>query len=211
MSPAIREKHGFIDKYIGDAIMALFPYESFYAVEASVLMHKTLTVLNEKLKQSTNGKLSINIGVGLHRGKLILGTVGEKQRMDSTVISDAVNVASRLQDLTKSLGVTILASQQVIESIQGRDFSYRFLGRLRIRGREEKMNIFEILDGESERSRDAKMESQEIMTQGIVAYRSRKLQEALNMFEQVLKKNPQDLAAVYYRTLCLKRQSIEQP
>ncbi len=129
--------------------------------------------------------------------------------MDSTVISDAVNIASRLQDLTKRLGATILVSQQVIESIEDRGFSYRFLGKLRIRGREEKNNIFEILDGENARSRDAKMESQGAMTQGIEAYRSQKFQEALKIFGEVLKKNPQDAAAAYYRARSLKGQSIE--
>lgn len=94
MAPIIAQHHGFIDKYIGDAIMALFPTDAEEALNASIAMLKTLTTYNKILQK--NNLAPINIGIGLNTGRLMLGTVGGKNRMDGTVISDAVNLASRI-------------------------------------------------------------------------------------------------------------------
>ena len=91
MGPAIREHDGFIDKYIGDAIMALFetPDE---AVCSAIEMYQRLHHYNERRR--SQGDFSVHMGVGIHEGSLMLGTIGEEQRMETTVISDAVNLAS---------------------------------------------------------------------------------------------------------------------
>ena len=95
ISPIVRMNKGFIDKYIGDSIMALFPNEA----DDAVAMQKAMAQFNEKF--IAPGTPSIRIGVGVHIGKLMLGVIGESQRMETTVISDAVNVASRLERLTR--------------------------------------------------------------------------------------------------------------
>ncbi|MEG3844496.1 ATP-binding protein, partial [Microcoleus sp. herbarium14] len=99
VSPAIRKNHGFIDKYIGDAVMALFPTFPEDGVRAAIDMQQEVNFFNEQREK--NGLFPIKIGVGLHAGNLMLGTIGERERMESTVIADAVNLASRLEGLTK--------------------------------------------------------------------------------------------------------------
>jgi class 3 adenylate cyclase len=99
MEPIILKHHGFIDKYIGDAIMALFPTTVDDAVRGSISMLQTLNQYNNLLQRA--GYPAIKIGIGLNTGPLILGTVGGQNRMDGTVISDAVNISARIENLTK--------------------------------------------------------------------------------------------------------------
>ena len=98
MCPTIREHMGFVDKYLGDGIMALFPRGADDAVQAAIAMRTQLARFNEA--RSRTGKRPIRIGTGLHSGLLMLGTIGETERMEVTVISDAVNLASRVEQLT---------------------------------------------------------------------------------------------------------------
>src|SRR5690606_11054959 len=99
VSPVIREHGGFIDKFIGDAIMALFPGPADQAVTAAVAMMDALKSLN--IDRELKGLEPIRVGTGLHTGELMLGTIGEEMRMEGTVISDVVNTASRMEGLTK--------------------------------------------------------------------------------------------------------------
>ncbi|MEG3972906.1 AAA family ATPase, partial [Microcoleus sp. T2B6] len=100
MEPVINENNGFIDKYIGDAIMALFSGEANNAVKAGIAMLHCLVEYNQNRANSGYGP--IQIGIGINTGTLMLGTVGGQNRMEGTVISDAVNLASRVESLTKN-------------------------------------------------------------------------------------------------------------
>ena len=100
VGPVIRNHRGFIDKYIGDAVMALFPEDPADALHAAIAMQRFVREFNEQ--RLVEGRPEIRIGVGLHHGRVMLGTIGEDKRLEGTVISDAVNIASRLEGLTKS-------------------------------------------------------------------------------------------------------------
>ncbi|MGB5967933.1 MAG: adenylate/guanylate cyclase domain-containing protein [Spirulinaceae cyanobacterium] len=102
----------FPDKYIGDAIMALFSTEADNAVQAAIAMLETLKDYNQTRQRPDRKPLKI--GIGINTGSLMIGTVGGAKRMDSTVISDAVNLASRIEGLTKNYGVSLLISQQTL-------------------------------------------------------------------------------------------------
>jgi signal transduction histidine kinase/DNA-binding response OmpR family regulator len=115
VGPCIREHRGFIDKYLGDGIMALFPESPVDAVEAALAMQVQLDEFNTH--RATEGYPPIKIGIGLHTGSLILGTIGEEKRMEGTVISDAVNLASRLEGLTKWYGCTLIISEQTLKAL----------------------------------------------------------------------------------------------
>ncbi|TAF33592.1 MAG: response regulator, partial [Oscillatoriales cyanobacterium] len=106
MEPLIVENRGFIDKYIGDAIMALFSEGADDAVRAGIAMLHALVEYNQE--RASAGYIPIKIGVGINTGSLMLGIVGGPSRMDGTVISDAVNLASRIESLTKKYGVSLL-------------------------------------------------------------------------------------------------------
>lgn len=109
MQPVINQHHGFIDKYIGDAIMALFSGDADNAVQAGIAMLQKLAEYNQSRQRS--GYVPIQIGIGINTGLLMLGTVGGEERMDGTVISDAVNRASRIEGMTKMYGATLLITE----------------------------------------------------------------------------------------------------
>ncbi len=144
IGPIIRKNNGFIDKYIGDAIMALFPESVDDAVSAAIDMQKQVGEFNE-LRKLSEGE-PIQIGVGIHTGKLMLGTIGEYSRFETTVIADAVNVASRLEGLNKKLRTDIIISRDVFDKLKEKDrFPVRKIGRIRIKGKDDPVSILEVL------------------------------------------------------------------
>lgn len=136
IGPVIRKNNGFIDKYIGDAVMALFPGSPSDAVRAAIEMLETV----EKYNKTIKGPL-MKIGIGIHTGKTMLGIIGEFERIESTVISDAVNTASRLEGLTKELKHPIVFSETVANYISD-EFQIKSLGEIKVRGKEKSMKVY---------------------------------------------------------------------
>ena len=150
VSPLIRQNKGFIDKFIGDAIMALYPEDATHAIRSAIEMHQAVNNFNATVR-IPNNQIPMRIGIGLHKGKLIMGTVGEEKRMDSTVISDAVNLSSRLESLTKVFGVKIIIirkNSRRISHILMSIFKSRYLGRVQVKGKQQAINIVEIYEGD---------------------------------------------------------------
>lgn len=116
MAPVIRKNNGFVDKFIGDAIMALYPNNADNALQCALDMRKALQQYNQE--RAKQGKSPIDIGIGINTGLLMLGIVGEKNRMNATVISDAVNIASRIETLTKSYKTPILISEDTFKNLK---------------------------------------------------------------------------------------------
>lgn len=142
MVPAIEKNGGLIDKYIGDAIMALYPDSADSALAAALAMQDAVLRLNDNRPL---GQEPIQIGIGIHRGRLMLGTVGDKNRIDVTVISDAVNVASRLESLTKEKGEAIIVSSDVVRALKNPEsFSLKQLGTTSIKGRVNAVEIWAV-------------------------------------------------------------------
>ncbi|MFW5710753.1 MAG: adenylate/guanylate cyclase domain-containing protein [Spirochaetota bacterium] len=143
MGPIIRDHHGFVDKYMGDGIMALFPDRAEDAVEAAIHLREELVRYNHD-----RGKMDyqpINFGVGLHTGDLMLGTIGENRRMDGTVISDAVNLASRIEALTKKLAIGIAVSEATYACLASPDsYEIRYVGKEWVKGKSKEISIFEV-------------------------------------------------------------------
>lgn len=191
MSPIIRQHHGFIDKYIGDGIMALFLKEPDDAVRAAIAMRTEVTLYNSH-RQNCDYE-PIRIGIGLHTGNLMLGIIGEKERMQGTVIADAVNLASRLESLTKRYRASIVISGQVLDRLQNLgEYTYRFLDKVRVKGKKEPVSIFEILDGEPEAVLAMRERTRADFEAGIVLYYERKFAEASEKFNNALRQNPED-------------------
>jgi adenylate cyclase len=146
VAPYIVKNRGFIDKYIGDGIMAIFPESPFDALDSAIEMFQALELINEE--RSKRGKEIIAIGIGIHTGEAIIGTVGALERMEGTVISDVVNLASRLESLTKELGAKILISKDVFDSLPDQDtYHHRYLGQIEIKGKSKKVKIWEVFVG----------------------------------------------------------------
>lgn len=147
MSDVIEAHHGVIDKYIGDAIMALFgaPVElddaPQQAVEAALDMVEALNQLNKELQQEK--RTPIEIGIGVNTGQVVAGNMGSSHRMNYTVIGDCVNLASRLEGLTRYFGVSIIVSETT--ALACPDIPFRQLGRVQVKGKKISIAIFEPL------------------------------------------------------------------
>lgn len=153
MGKVIDEAGGFIDKYIGDAIMALFDDEATdSALQAAIAMQQALDKFNYERCQGEgespiqNGLPIISVGIGIHRGTVVMGTVGFTSRMDSTVIGDAVNVASRIEGLTKQYECEILITESVVKSLSHPElFSLRLVDKsVKVKGKDEAISIYEL-------------------------------------------------------------------
>ena len=142
MDPPVHTNGGFIDKYIGDAVMALFVDAADGAVAAAVEMTGSLRRFN-----ADRDGPQLRMSIGLHAGPVVLGTIGSVQRMDTTVIGDTVNTASRLERLTKPYGAAVLLSGAVRDRLRdpGR-FTFREVGRVRAKGKREPVTVHEVLD-----------------------------------------------------------------
>jgi predicted ATPase/class 3 adenylate cyclase/tRNA A-37 threonylcarbamoyl transferase component Bud32 len=156
ISPVIREHQGFIDKYIGDAIMALFSGGADNAVKAGIAMLNKLVEYNQH--RTNSGYKPIQIGIGINTGLLMLGTVGEPNRMDGTVISDAVNLASRTEGLTKNYGVSLLITHETFKRLRNpRDYAIRRIDEVKVKGKSEYVTIYEVFDADPPELKAAKL------------------------------------------------------
>jgi class 3 adenylate cyclase len=201
MEPVIRRNNGFIDKFIGDSIMALFHESVDDAIDAAIEMRKTLSKFNAD--RTDVGTTPIDSGIGIHTGNLMLGVVGGEGRIDGTVISDAVNLASRLEGLTKIYKTSIIISEDSLIKLKNPGkYNFRFLDVARVKGKKEAVYIFEVLDGEPEEVRILKIETKELFGKGIDAYKNRKFKDAIEIFTEVVKVNPMDAAAAFYINRC---------
>lgn len=191
VSPVIREHNGFIDKYIGDAIMALFPKSSADAIRAAIAMQHQLSTFNEKIAHQ--GYPAINIGIGLHRGSLMLGTIGEQQRMETTVIADAVNLASRLEESTKKYGARLVISRNTLYELPDPEqFAHRFLGRILVKGKKESIEICEIYEADPEPLKAFKTATRNRFEAAIELHDRGELEAARQIFEVLWQENPED-------------------
>ncbi|MGK5090567.1 response regulator [Deltaproteobacteria bacterium TL4] len=201
MEPVISEHHGFIDKYIGDAIMALFPTNADDALRGAISMFEALAIYNQDRGKS--GYAPIKIGIGLNTGTLMLGTVGGQTRMDGTVISDAVNLASRIEDMNKPYGTSLLISEATWNELK-EPFHYnlRLVGRVRARGRNVPFCVFEVLDVEPPSIKEKKMALIKSFEEGLALYHLQEFMEAKKLFEECLIHCPEDKVSTLYLQRC---------
>ena len=197
VGPLIRGHGGVIDKYIGDAVMALFPGPVDSALRAAIAMQREVVAYNVTRRE--RGYRPIAIGVGLHTGMLVLGTVGEAERMNSTVISDNVNLASRLEGVTKYYGVSIVISGATLALLPApADFQIRFLDKIQVKGKREPAMIYEVFDADPAEARAFKEATAPAWSRATQLYFGRRFAEALPLFREILARHPADLPAQHY-------------
>ncbi|MEY3013085.1 MAG: hypothetical protein RIT45_1820 [Pseudomonadota bacterium] len=192
VGPVVRQHDGFVDKYIGDAIMALFPHRVDDALHAAISLQRQVEQFNA---EQTDPELpELRIGVGLHFGHLMLGTIGEAERMEGTVIADAVNIAARLEELTKHYGVRVLASGQTIDRSENstRPVRHRWLGRIVLRGRREAVDIHEVLEAEALDQIEQRLADAPAIRSAVEAMMRGEAATAIDGFRAVLARNPDD-------------------
>ena len=191
MGPIIQKNKGFVNQYLGDAIMAIFPENPADALNAAVEIQRALRMYNEERKHK--GREPIRIGTGLHSGSLIMGIIGDRKRMDAATISDTVNTASRIESLTKHYGASILLSEDSLSEIQDRAaFHLRFLGKVRVKGKREAIGIHECFGGDPPEVIERKLATLSLFGEGREHYLAGNFREAMAVFEEVLRANPED-------------------
>lgn len=201
MEPIIAEYSGFIDKYIGDAIMALFPTTPDNAISCSVAMLNALKDYN--LDRQTKGSPPIRIGIGINTGMLMLGTVGGRARMDGTVISDAVNLASRIEGLTKQYGTPLLITEQTFLKLKDADeFFVRVIDRVQVKGKKEAVTVYEVFNADEPEIIDVKCAMKNDFDTAFSLFQNSEFEAAQQLFRRCLKENPDDRVASIYIERC---------
>ena len=172
--------------------MAIFPGNATHALTAAIEMQKAVQTLNEN--RSLLNKTPIKIGVGIHTGPLIMGITGDHERLDATTISDTVNIASRLENLTKHYKGNIILSEASLKNITDLDnFHYRHLGLVKLKGKENPLSIYECFSGTENPEFQKKMATLPIFKRGMTGYLNKSFEEAYDEFHQVLQIHPEDL------------------
>ncbi|MBV8245957.1 MAG: response regulator [Candidatus Eremiobacteraeota bacterium] len=201
VTPVIRAHNGFVDKYIGDGIMALFPGAPTEALSAAVEIQKRLGHYN--LGRQAAGYPPIRIGIGLHYGDLILGTIGENERMQTTVISDVVNVASRIEGLNKTFGTSLLVSGTVVEQLQEPGtFKLRRLSDVKAKGKRKSVQLYECFDNDPQDVAEEKISNARVFEAGMEEFRKGMFLTAGKIFSRIAEISRRDVVAAYYRDRC---------
>ncbi|MBD8527945.1 adenylate/guanylate cyclase domain-containing protein [Pseudomarimonas arenosa] len=202
MVEAISAHDGILDKYIGDAVMALFgvpfagAHDADSAVRAAIAMQERLQQLNRQ--RTDRGEDPLAIGIGLSTGELVAGNVGSPRRMDYTVIGDTVNLASRLEAATKLYGVAVIVSEGTRAALQ-KDHPLRELDRVRVKGKLLAATVYQLMT-ESERLDEAALK---LFADARGKYSTRDWQGAVLGFRELLSRFPEDGPSKVFIERCL--------
>lgn len=213
MDRPIHQSGGFIDKFVGDAILAIFESnhyeeEANNAVMAAIAMQQALKEYNGH--RAKCGYAPLDIGVGINTGPVIIGTVGTQDRMDTTVLGDVVNLASRLEKLTKKYQAKIICSSYTLDLVDKKTgILYRELDYVKVRGKQKAVRIFEIFNADEEEVRILKQRLLLDYQQGMRCYYQRHWQAAIENFESCLQVFPGDVPSYLYLTRC--REYLNDP
>lgn len=201
VGPLVRKNNGFIDKYLGDGIMALYPNSVDDALESAIEIRKVNIEFNKK--QLEKGYPEIDVRFGINNGVLMLGILGEEQRVDSTVISDNVNLASRLEGLTRKFGTAIIISESAYEKIKRKEiYVFRYLGKVRVKGKKNPIKIYEVVDGLKNEEKIKKIKYIDSFYLGVNYFEKFEYNKALALFNKILEVFPEDMAVRFYIDIC---------
>ncbi|GAB5047347.1 CHASE2 domain-containing protein [Thermodesulfovibrio sp. TK110] len=207
MTKIVLKHKGMLDKYIGDAIMAIYnaPVELSQHPEQALLsaleMIRQLKALNEKFKKI--GFPEIDIGIGINTGEAVIGNMGTDMRFDYTAIGDTVNLASRLEGLNKFYGTRIIISESTFNSLKQKNkFITRELDLIRVKGKKEPVKIYEVIEN------SAFEPAIKYFEKALNLYRNREFKEALEIFSYI-KEKFNDKASIVYEERC--RHYLENP
>lgn len=191
LGPIIRSHNGFINQYLGDSIMAIFPGQPVEALNAGIAMQQEIEALNHE--RQAEGLPVIQAGIGMHTGPLIMGITGDDYRLDAATISDTVNTASRIESLTKHYRVNLLLSGDTLAHIPDPEhYSFRQLGSVLLKGKNNQLKIVECLNGHQEIVKIRRERSLQNFHEAVGFFQQQKFTLAIQFFEQILTNDPED-------------------
>jgi adenylate cyclase len=205
MVDCISQQGGMLDKFIGDAIMAVFGLpvagedDEDRALRAAIAMIRSLWEWNGE--RDRRGEPALDIGVGLNTDSVVAGNIGSPKRMDYTIIGDGVNLAARLESACKHYGTRILLSELTMAKLKG-VYRLREVDKVIVHGKTKPVAIFECLDYHDAASFPNLTDAVGAFNEGLALYREQSFDRARELFEQALKANPGDRLAGMYRDQC---------
>lgn len=200
VSPIIKKYNGFIDKYLGDGIMAVFTRSR----QAYDCAHAIIRAVQEK--NSSNVSMpNLEVGVSLNTGDVVFGVVGDENRKSITVISDSVNLASKIGEVNKVFGSLITFSKATLNDLSSAlKINYRYIGNL-LNDNKEYISIFESLDAYTRIKREKLVKNKIEFEQAVRAYVNGKFSQAKNGFEEVYKKEKDDKVCYVFYNKCVEK------
>jgi adenylate cyclase len=205
MVDVILERGGILDKYIGDAIMAVFgaPFSSLQDADNAVLaalgMRHALRGFNQR--RAAEGLAPVRMGLGLNTDEVLSGNIGSLKRMDYTVIGDGVNLASRLEGANKHYGTEILISELTVRELQG-EYLLREVDQIRVKGKLQPIGVFEVFDELDERDHPGLREQLRAFAAARAIYQQRDWSRARAAFDEALSLRPDDRVSRLYLERC---------
>ena len=194
-----------LDKFIGDAIMAVFglpvPHEDDEdrAVRAAISMVSALNRWNAE--RLAAGKAPIEVGIGVNTDTVVSGNIGSPKRMDYTIIGDGVNLAARLESACRQYFTRILISENTYTKLRG-TYRVREADLVVVKGKREPVSIFEVLDYHTDESFPNMREAVNAFNSGVVHFRRRQWDQAMNAFHSAAELNPDDQLPRLYMDRC---------
>ena len=204
MVDAVFSQQGTVDKFIGDCIMAIFGAptpqadHAERAVRTALAMKGAVEVFNDRRRQEDLAP--IQIGVGINTGNVVVGNIGSEQRLEYTAIGDAVNLASRLEGITKQYGAGIVISESSALQLSD-DIALRELDEVRVKGKREPVKIYEVMGIRGELPPELE-EARRVFRQGIQFYKERAWEQARQEFTRLLDRFPNDKTSRVYIERC---------
>lgn len=203
LGPIIRAHNGFINQYLGDSIMALFPVNPEDALKAAVEMQREVHKLNTE--RIADGLHPINAGIGMHTGSLIMGITGDEFRMDTATISDTVNTAARIESLTKYYRSSLLLSGETLRHIHGHEkYHLRHLGKVQLKGKYNQLSIIECLNGYTDQDLHLKKQTLPDFNQAMQYYQKQDFENAIQLFQFIMVTDPNDDTSRYFMQNAIK-------
>ena len=205
MVECIQNEEGMLDKFIGDAIMAAFgmpiPHDDDpdRGVRAAISMISDLRKWN--IKRADEGKLPVDMGIGLNTDVVVSGNIGSPKRMDYTMIGDGVNLAARLESACKQYSARILISENTYKQLRG-TYRARNVDKVVVKGKTEPVGVYEVLDYHSEDTFPNLMDVVNYFGSGVSHYRAAEWDKAIKDFHEALKANPDDKLSETYIERC---------
>lgn len=205
MVDCIQGEGGMLDKFIGDAIMAVFgtpfPHDDDpdRGVRAAIKMMEDLYVLNEARVKA--GQIPIDHGMGVNTDMIVSGNIGSPKRMDYTVIGDGVNLAARLESACKQYGVRIIISKYTFDELKA-TYRTREIDKVIVKGKTTPVSIFEVLDYHNKETFPNMIEVLGNFNNGVEYYKDARWDDAKKLFQEGLKGNPEDICSKMYVERC---------
>ncbi|UJR84671.1 AAA family ATPase [Sandaracinus amylolyticus] len=198
MTPVIGEHAGVVSDFLGDGVMAFFPREPEDALRAAIAMQRALRAYNEERRAKK--RMPITMGIGMHTGPLMIGVIGDRDRMDAALVSDTVNTAARMEGLTKELRVSIAASESTIARVDRafERFGLRRVGDIRPKGKSQVVRVYECFDGDVDAGARAKRDHVAEFEAALAAFQRAEFADASGAFEKLLAAYEDDATAHRY-------------